>query len=906
MPMNIETYKQRHDELLGYMNTALTFSKPTHLEQALRLMAKQRRENQADGQQPEDKDELGDITLLAQCHEEALKVIQKKCAEDQFEVVLLGEFQEGKSTTFDVLCNGRELSPQGDSVKSTSAVPVSVEVVRPEAIPECVQSNSGLYHDEWADLHFKEEAQIKEEIYRTFEVYLADISQAAQSIASFTDQAMAQEFKAHLTALKGFTQGAGEQDSEVSIFKLQFNLNNKEHIDIVRDLVRIEWMAWNADRRHDCMSTKHRQQLEVLTLYLAFYGADDYKKLIEKRIVPVSEFGKYVLFTPEWKRNTPTNLDVTLKLNDCIFAFLDFVVIHIHSDLLAQINCRVTDCPGLGASAYDTAVARRVLDRADGVWFVKKCDKQLGAQTLGDIFNLIKGTGRLARTGMSLNLWRSHRMCLEDDPDTGESCLVNCCKSQLEKEGYEFPVSPINARLAFLSALGKRKLNNHEFTTSERKWLFGIDGDYLDPNWGDEKLWVEAVKCANETSKIREIRDGMTKLDEKSVNLLWTHSYMDDALCVMEKIVLEQKARSILIDKGSNAAFSIIKKYEHELELTQGATEQDAQSQKVALDRARKTLETFLGKVVGIKQRHFDLLWPRNLPERLANDFVRYILGGDFCDKFAQKCAAAIFELNSNCGGLSANDFKTRFSQEIHEPLIDLVRGRYKEFVSKEWKVGSKCEEVNNFFNLATAFGIEVENEVRALEEQDEIFKELPAPRTLPFDLKGGSTDAIERKVEVIVETMRDGFFGGLLKALLWLVGWMIRICTLFVLNPQNWGLSEEQKIARVKQQIKPRIAEVLNDVNTVNNLKQGLKPMFAQAIKATKDDFDKSLDEMGKAFEQRCEVQLAVSSGADELKKNIAGECRRIREKEVGPLRKLLEEFERKVEQELNGEELA
>lgn len=905
MSMNIDIYKKRHDELLGYMNKALSFSRPTQLEQALRLLANQRRQNQSDGQQPGANEDLGDITLLAQCHEDALRVIQKKCAEDQFEVVLLGEFAEGKSTTFDVLCNGRELSPQGDQIKSTSAVPVSVEVVRPEAIPECVKSNSDLYHDEWADLHFKDEAQIKEEIYQTFEVYLVDINQAKESIASFTDPATAQEFQSQLTALMGFTQGAGGQDSKMSIFKLQFDLNNKEHIDIVRDLVRIEWEVWNAD--HGRLSTQHRQQLEVLTLYLAFYGTDDYAKLSEKKIVPVSEFGKYVRFTPEWKINTPTNLDVTLKLNDCIFAFLDFVVIHIQSDFLAQINCRVTDCPGLGASAYDTAVARRVLDRADGVWFVKKCDKQLGAQTLGDIFDLVKGTGRLARTGMSLNLWKPHRMCLEDDPDTGDPCLVNYCKSQLEKEGYEFLVSPINARLAFLSALGKRKLNNHEFTASERKWLAGIDRDYLDPNWGDEKLWVEAVKCANETSKIREIRDGVTKLDEKSVDLLWAHSYMDDALCVMEKIVLEQKARSILIDKGSKAAFAIIKKYEHELGMTQRATEQDAKSQKAALDKARETLQTFLDEVNGIKSRHFKLLWPVDLHEGLAKDLVEYILGGDFCDQFAQKCASTIYKLNNSAfWGWSRDKFKTRFLQEIHGPLLDLVRARYKDFTIHQWNSGSNCKVVKQFFNLVKAFGDEVKDRVKKLEGQDEIFKELPAPRTYPFDLQGGSTEAIESKLESIVESMRRGFFAGLLDALIWILTLPIPDIILDLFSGEDDEEKKRKKIEKVKQDIHPRIEGVLTDVTAINKLKQGLKPMFEQAIQATKDDFDKSLDEMKKAFEQRCEVQLAASSGADDLKKNIADECKKIREEEVGPLRKSLEEFERKVEQELNGEELA
>ena len=42
-----------------------------------------------------------------------LAPIHKKCLENQFEIVLSGEFQGGKSTTFNTLCDGRDLSPRG-------------------------------------------------------------------------------------------------------------------------------------------------------------------------------------------------------------------------------------------------------------------------------------------------------------------------------------------------------------------------------------------------------------------------------------------------------------------------------------------------------------------------------------------------------------------------------------------------------------------------------------------------------------------------------------------------------------------------------------------------------------------------------------------------------------------------
>ena len=46
-------------------------------------------------------------------HNGILREIQRKCQEDQFEIALVGEFQGGKSTTFNALCDGREISPRG-------------------------------------------------------------------------------------------------------------------------------------------------------------------------------------------------------------------------------------------------------------------------------------------------------------------------------------------------------------------------------------------------------------------------------------------------------------------------------------------------------------------------------------------------------------------------------------------------------------------------------------------------------------------------------------------------------------------------------------------------------------------------------------------------------------------------
>lgn len=45
---------------------------------------------------------------------------KRKLQEDEFSITLIGEFQGGKSTTFDSLCGGREISPRGNNIKTSS------------------------------------------------------------------------------------------------------------------------------------------------------------------------------------------------------------------------------------------------------------------------------------------------------------------------------------------------------------------------------------------------------------------------------------------------------------------------------------------------------------------------------------------------------------------------------------------------------------------------------------------------------------------------------------------------------------------------------------------------------------------------------------------------------------------
>lgn len=89
---------------------------------------------------------------------EKLLKARKKLLENQFEISLFGEFQGGKSTTFNALCGGREIAPRGFGLKTSAAVLTAQNISNDETC-------NGL--SEWAEITWLSEAELRQRIARS-------------------------------------------------------------------------------------------------------------------------------------------------------------------------------------------------------------------------------------------------------------------------------------------------------------------------------------------------------------------------------------------------------------------------------------------------------------------------------------------------------------------------------------------------------------------------------------------------------------------------------------------------------------------------------------------------------------------------------------------------------------------
>lgn len=249
----------------------------------------------------------------------------KRIQEDMFNVVLIGEFQGGKSTTFNTFCDGREISPRGSGIK-TSACKITAQNMSDKNIKEyadirwktndeVLQTMSNL------TIHGKYELTKKSDcdnvlnlIFKQWEEIPNDedkkdsLGIALLSIVFFNSKEIQNEFKKNRTDI--------------------IDVSNKVTFPI----------DWN-ERWLEITSRKYRDY-------------SDLKKQVELKFKPA----------------------------EVLFLYVAEIRCFIHSPNLGKIGCSISDCPGLFVSSWDTQVANQSMSDSDAVLFLTGGEKEFNKE----------------------------------------------------------------------------------------------------------------------------------------------------------------------------------------------------------------------------------------------------------------------------------------------------------------------------------------------------------------------------------------------------------------------------------------------------------------------------------------------------------------------------------------------
>ena len=466
--------------------------------------------------------------------------VHKKCLENQFEIVLVGEFQGGKSTTFNTLCGGRELSPRG---LNGGGIKTSAAVISAQNISDGEVQNG---REEWAEITFKSK---KDLLSNMFDVLVK-----------------AGQIQTQFPKLKWETE---------SDFLKNLDLDNPAHRKVMSNTVHQLW-----EGKKDLDNDDLKDNMRIATLILKFYGTPEYKKLCEKKITDVFSFQKLIQFPDQWEIAWMQKENANFTFDEIAFVFISRVLLRIKSPHLARLGCRITDCPGLFANSYDTRVAKKAIHASDAVWYLLNGDKQMGQSDI-KILDMLQKEGISDRQIISANMKSEHAQKIATIIPADQAILTN--------SGLNSDVNPYNARLALLSEQGQMILDG---TLSDHdKKIMEIDFG-RDPQ-PPEKMWLKMVNKIGVKVDVPKIED-LDTLDANAISTVKDESRLENILSFINQRIIKDKSQSILLDNGSVRAAKALKAYEGELQSKEDAARQskeEAEKEKAEADRKMETFQ---------------------------------------------------------------------------------------------------------------------------------------------------------------------------------------------------------------------------------------------------------------------------------------------------------------------------
>lgn len=551
---------------------------------------------------------LGEATKLElpEKYADELRQTTRKCQEDSFEIALVGEFQGGKSTTFNALCDGRDISPRGlggGGIKTSAAV-ISAQNIAGE------ETKDGL--SEWAEVTFKSPGAVALGLSTILRRPLMDSAPFRAFNGTLSDEA--------------FAEALATDDG----FPTLVRLDDPACRRILLDAADVLWSQWDAN--HSSLSDDDLDQLRIATVQLQFCGTDEYRQMVSRTILPIDKFQKLIAFPKDWMTRWTAGRRAAFTLEEVAFVFVHSVLVRIHSENLRRLGCRITDCPGLFANAYDTSVARRTILNADAVWYLVNGEKQIGQKDL-EIVRAIAAMGMLGKIEASCNLKGPHEQKIAG--------IIPATKAALVNAGHAIEVYPYNARLAFLATQGDLLVNRPSLFSELDRVCMLVDAKVKDGNPTPASMWAKMVRRTGGSAELEDLED-IDTLDADSVAVVRRESMLDGILSRLETDIIPQKARSILVDKGSDRAARALVAYEGVLKATEEAAEAEEGKWRDEVKKAREALGDFVDRA-NIAIDRSALYAERNeLAEDMAREVADMAFGEKFTDELSNRIGEAV------------------------------------------------------------------------------------------------------------------------------------------------------------------------------------------------------------------------------------------------------------------------
>ncbi|MBQ4485343.1 MAG: dynamin family protein [Prevotella sp.] len=563
--------------------------------------------------------------------------IQKKCLENQYSLILIGEFQGGKSTTFDALCGGREISPRGALTK-TSACKITA-------------TNLSSNEDEYAEVHWKTSAELILGI---------------QSI-----------FAKRITK-----EDLGLSENEIFTPSLHLDLKNSKHVQLMREAIEQEWDYLEKNQN----AKDYDDQLEIVKiadLILTFFNNSVIIQQSKKTKTSIEDVSKLIVFPESWDENWENGKNGAKKFkpDEVLFAFIAKVDCHIHSKQLERLGCSIVDCPGLFASAWDTKVAQETIPEGDAILYLLGGEKQM---TDGDK----KALREIKYDNPSIN-----NIFFTINQKQNEAITRNFIPKNISTlKGLEFDINDIkiyHALLFYLGQFGIAYLANEidDHTIKRFKSIANKFGYQAIPLNG---IWCKMVSKIGSTiddNDLMSIRD----LTPENASLVLRKSEKQALFSEIEEFIIGNKAYSILVENGANKAYEALVSFEERLKQKEEDAQRTTAQRQAEFQRRRLIYDQFINDTQNILQNSFSesVILPI-----VNNAYMNIFQDSDTINRIALKCSVDLLPvLKSRPVIKAALAYKANKALKREEEAL-LQQQKVKELVAPIFKLA--IEEVIN------------------------------------------------------------------------------------------------------------------------------------------------------------------------------------------------------------------
>lgn len=270
-------------------------------------------------------EEAGEVPVA-----EELAALRERLSDERFRIGLYTPSQRGKSTTFNALFGGQELSPRGQGTATSAAIVVGVPTRDPGRVGKATVA--------W---------KTKKELL---------LSLKAALIAPYLPKGR-------------LAEGQSLDD---------LDLDRDEDLRALCDAVEDAWR----DRRQGKLSDEDYDRLRIAYVMLHHYGNQTLREQWARPKETLHEaeaIAGIVRYPEHWEEHFDTSdLPADFRDEETLFLFAKQVTLYVDAATLDEAACAVVDCPGLDANHYDTRVAQEALGACDLVWVI------LGEKEIGE------------------------------------------------------------------------------------------------------------------------------------------------------------------------------------------------------------------------------------------------------------------------------------------------------------------------------------------------------------------------------------------------------------------------------------------------------------------------------------------------------------------------------------------